>query len=224
MKICKNCGVKVDTTEKFCPLCYGNLESVKEDEPSKFFVDKKSEVIVSKKRKKAIKILLFLNIIALSVLIFINIKSQTEPWSLVVGLSCLYVWLTVEHSIISHDTPFKKAFMQVLALSVTLFAINKIYSTNDWITNYVFPSLAMATLLFTSIYALFDKQRKTKIFSFFLLSVVLIIVSAIFLIFNIDTFRTLNQLNIILQGLVCFAYILFAGKKILTEAIKKFHI
>lgn len=224
MKQCKKCGVNINTNENFCPICYGDLKDVSGENVAGFFAEKKGETIVSKKRKKAIKILLFLNIFVISALIFINIKTKTEPWSLIVGLSCSYVWALVEHTILSHDTPFRKVFLQVLILSSIAFAINKIYSTTDWITNFVFPSLALAAMLFMAIYVLCDKQRKSKIFGFFMISILLMLVSMVMVVFKIDNFKTLNQINIIAQGLTCFAYILFCGRTILGEASKKFHI
>lgn len=223
MKHCDICGVDVDTEQSFCPLCYNGLEEISPKVTTEFFQQKEN-----KKEKKSgvlvAKIFFIISLFIVCTCVYINIKTQTIAWSLVVGLSVLYLWVLVAHTIISRDTPFRKVLFQLISIIALLLATNKVFSNNDWLTNYTFPSIAILVTIILTFFVFCSKKRKSVLYSFFAVEILLIIVSSLLLILGIDTFKLLNQINIIFQAIVAVSYLIFGGKEIKNEALRKFHI
>ncbi|MBQ8451637.1 MAG: hypothetical protein IJ538_02545 [Clostridia bacterium] len=224
MKHCKLCDLEVKTTSSICPLCYSPLENVEGEEtfnPWQSANDIKTEKI---KFGLAFKICFFLSLIAISVSIYANVMTRTPAWSAIVGLSILYVWVLVLHTIKSRDNVFRKAFFNIGIILALLFVTNHVFGTSDWLTSYVYPSLAMLVGLALSINLIASKRRKHYVFSFFCLLLLMLIVSAIILIFKLDPFKVLNQICLIALGLLLGSYLIFAWRTILEETSKKLHL
>lgn len=223
MKHCDLCGVEVDTNKNICPLCYNQLVEIsKKQTPELYATDtekqqKKSKILLA-------KIFFALSLIVVCVTGYINYATKTKPWSVVVLVGILYLWVTIAHTIISRSTPFKKIFLQIASLSVLLFTTNQIFSSNDWLVCYVYPALACTTGLILAFIVAVSKKRKTYIYSFCSIDFVLGLVSAILLLLKLDSFKLINQINIIFLALCIAMYLIFAGKIIKTEFVRKFHI
>ncbi len=224
MKHCSICRIEVDTNQAYCPLCYNHLTEVSpKDTPEMFNLEKPSQIKI-KRRTQVAKVFLLISIAIIAACVFINIETKTIPWSVVVGLSIVYLWVLIAHTIMGRSAPFTKIMFQLISVIALLTATNKIFSSNDWLTHYVYPALAMAVSMVLCMIVLISKNRKHLCFSFFCIMTMLLIASIIFVVFKIDTFRILNIVNILLQALVLIAFVLFAGKTLLSEAGRKFHI
>lgn len=223
MKHCDICGVDVDTEKEICPLCYNRLEEKSPKVTAEFFQTKKAEKKKSAKKIVA-KIFFIISLFVVCTCVYINVKTQTVAWSLVVGLSVLYVWVLVAHTIMSRDTPFKKVLYQIVSIVALLLATNKVFSSNEWLTNYTFPSLAILVTIILTFYIFCSKKRKTVLYSFFSIIILLLIVSALLLGLKVDDFKFLNQINIIFQSIVVVSYLIFGWRDIKNEAIRKFHL
>jgi hypothetical protein len=224
VKKCKKCNIKIDTNHQFCPLCYSDLEQVSNKETTEMFKDPKTLQNKNNKLPMVAKVFLILSVIAMIVCVYTNIKTHTIAWSAVVGLAILYVWVLVCHTILSTASPFKKVFVQLAVVVAFLFTTNFVFSSNDWLSNYVFPGLAMLVSVVLSLVVVFYKHRKRIIFSFFSIIILLALVSGAFLIFKVCNFTILNEIAIIVEGCLLLAYLIFGGKTIRTLAIRKFHL
>lgn len=223
MKHCSLCRLEVDTNQEYCPLCYNHLTEIsKKETPEMFNLEKPSAR--QKKRSIVAKVFLLITLTLLAACVFINIETKTTPWSVVVVLSVLYLWVLVAHTIMSRSTPFKKVLFQLVSIIALLVATNKLFSNNDWLTHYVYPALAMFATCVLSMIVCCSKHRKKLYFSFFSIFALLLAASLIFVCFKIDTFRILNLINILFQAVIMVALMLFAGRSLLTEASRKFHI
>ena len=223
MKHCSLCRLEVDTDKEYCPLCYNHLTEVSKKETPEMFNLEKHEPR-KKRRVMVAKVFLIISLAILSACIYINVVTKTIAWSVVVGLSMLYVWVLVSHTIMSRDTPFKKVFFQLVVIIALLVATNKIFSSNDWLTNYVYPSLALLVTVVLTMIILCSKHRKKMLFGFFEIFFLLLVVSCVFVGLKIDKFELLNHINIIYQCLTIIAFTIFGWKTIVSEASRKFHI
>lgn len=223
MKHCSLCNVDVDTARDFCPLCHNAMDDVSEKTTPEEFP--KYKIVGPERSLKnfILKIFLVLSVVIVSACVFINIQTKTIPWSVAVAFVVVYLWVLIAHTIISKSSAFNKVFFELSAISAFLISVNLLFSSTPWFTNFVFPALAMLTTGFLSILQL-AKKKKEWVFSFFCIYLLLMIVSAIFLIFKIDGYKLLNTINLIYQLIIIFAYVLFGGKRILSQASRKFHI
>ena len=224
MKHCSLCRVDIDSSNEFCPLCHNAVqEESKKTTPEEFPKFQKQKPI-SKKQKIVTKVFIILSLAVILTCASINILTKTIAWSVTVALSVVYLWVLVAHTIISRDSPFKKVFYQLVSIIAFLISTNIIFGGNSWLTNYVYPSLAMLATAVMTMIIFCSKNRKRMLFGFVTIFVMLVIASLVFLIFKIDTYQTLNIINLIVQAFIIFAYLLFGWKPIMSEASKKFHI
>lgn len=224
MKKCNKCGVNVDTNFEFCPLCYADLAQTEEKKTEEIFKTPRELGKQKTKMHMVSKVFLILSAIAIIASIYINVKTKTIAWSAVVTLSIVYLWVLVCHTIISKASPFKKVFWQLVVVIVFLLTTNFVFSSNDWLSNYVYPSLAMLVSVVLSFVVMLCKDRKRIILSFFSIIILMAIASGVFLIFKICDFRILNEIALMVEGFILLAYIIFGGKLLLREAGRKFHL
>lgn len=224
MKYCNLCKVDIDTNHEFCPLCYNHLTEVNPKQTPEALKSTSDLPPYKKKMNMTAKVFLMLSIIVICVSVFVNFITRTCPWSVVVALSVIYLWVLVRHTIISHDTLFKKILLELVSLIALLVSTNLIFGGNDWLVSYVFPGIALAVSASMSFGLCVTKTRKNYVFSCFGILILLLIVSGIFLIFDIGSYVLLNQICVITEGLLIVSYLIFGGKTILREAQKKFHI
>ncbi len=225
MKHCEMCNVDVDSAYEFCPLCHNAMDDVSEKTtPEEFPKYKKPEEKSRKLKNLAVKISLILSVAIIATCMFINVQTETIPWSVTVSLVIVYLWVLVAHTIMSHNSAFDKVFFELSAICAFLVSIDLVFSTTRWFTHYVYPALSIASTIVLSIMLLCRRKKKEWVFSFFCIFFLVSVVSAIFLIFEIDTFRVLNIINIIFQLVMMFAYFVLNAKTILTELAKKLHI
>ena len=224
MKHCSLCKVDIDASSDFCPLCHNAIqEKSKKTTPDNFpeFIKQKPK---SKKQKIVTKVFVILTAAILIACAGINISTKTPAWSVTVALSLFYIWVLVAHTIISRATPFKKVFFQLFSIIALLTSTNIIFGGNAWLTNFVYPSVAMFASAVMTMIVFCSKQRKKMLFGFVTIFVILLLVSLAFLIFGLDTYQSLNIINIVVQSFIVFGYLLFGFKTITSEASRKFHI
>ncbi len=223
MKYCSLCKVCIDTNKNFCPLCHNALLDDENKSPQTF-PNFSKEKDIKKSKKTVTKIFLILSLAITIACICINVLTKTIAWSVTVALGLVYLWVLVAHTIISRDTPFKKVLFQLIAIIAFLVSTNIIFGGNAWLTNYVYPSIAMMVTVILSMVVFCSKKRKNLLFSFFCIFILMALASVAFLIFKIDTYKIINVINLVVQAFVLFAYLLFAHKIIISEASRKFHI
>lgn len=224
MKICEKCNVSVDTSLDFCPLCHSHLTEKSQKETPEFFENEVKNKTASTKKSIIAKIFLIISLIVVAVCVFVNITTHTIPWSVIVVLSVVYLWVMIAHTIISRDTPFKKVLYHLLALIALLVSTYVIFGENDWLTHFVYPGLSMLVSVVLTFILFCSKKRKNMLFSFFSIIILMMVVSAVFLIFKIDSFRLLNEINLLVSSIFVVSYLVFGYKIILSEASRKFHI
>jgi hypothetical protein len=225
MKYCQICKVQADTSKEFCPLCHNAMEEIDEKHTPEIFPEyKKSSPRKKSLKALAVKICLILSVMIIATCMFINVQTETLPWSVTVALVIVYLWVLIAHTIMSHGSAFDKVFFELSAICAFLISVDLVFSSTRWFTHFVYPALSIASTLFLTIMLISRHDKKNWVFSFFCIFFLVAVVSAIFLIFKIDTFKILNIINIIFQLIVMFGYLLFHGRHILAQAARKFHI
>ncbi len=223
MKHCEICKVEIDTHNDICPLCYNKLiETQKKTTPELFELKTKEKR--THKRVMVAKIFMLISIFVVLSCAFINYQTKGPAWSIVVLMSVIWLWVLIAHTIMNRDTPFKKIFFELVSVSALLLVTNYIFSSNSWLVFYVYPSMSMAVSIVLSFIVMCSKKRKKVLYSFFAIEFLLLLVSVIFLVFKLDDFMILNQINIFFIVIVEIAYLIFGWKLIKEEFIRKFHI
>lgn len=223
MKKCSKCNVTVNTNYKTCPLCYNELTDA-EGEVNELFVHREQEVKKPSVKKILTKLFLFISIIAIIVCVTINLMVKVFPlWSLLVVLGIIYVWILVLHTIISKRNLFEKMVLQIGTLIGLLFACQWISGGRQWMVDYVIPCISMAIMLVLFILCLSLKNHQGLV-SFFIMNIILTVLSGILLLCHVPQFALLNIITCILGGVTILGVVLFSGSALKTEFSKKFHV
>ena len=141
-----------------------------------------------------VKIFLILSVAIIATCMFINVQTETLPWSVTVSLVIVYLWVLVAHTIMSHNSTFDKVFFELSAICAFLISIDLVFSSTRWFTHYVYPSLSVASTITLSIMLLCKRKKKEWAFSFFCIFFLVTVVSAIFLIF-ITSYKLLTLIR-----------------------------
>lgn len=225
MKYCSLCNVQVDTEKEFCPLCHNAMDDLTEKTTLEMFPEYKQPSAKKKSLKKlAVKICLILSVLIIAFCVFINIQTETMPWSVIVAFIIIYFWVLIAHTILSRSSAFDKVFFELSAICAFLVSTNMVFSSTEWFVKFVYPGVSILATIVLTIMLMVRKDNKSWVFSFFCILLLMTVVSLVFLIFKIDSFKIINIINVLFQAVTMFAYLLFDSKTILAEASRKFHI
>ena len=223
MKHCKICKVDVQTDKHYCPLCFNEMTGNSKDKS--LFLTNTSKETTNKKNYLATQILLFISLSVSIICGFINFLTYNGVlWSLVVGAGILYLWILIKHTIMSNRNAFERVFFQLFGIILIMVCTNIVSGKGDWLLNYVLPSLSIVTAIVLGFIMLCAKRRKNFLVSFLIIYVLLFIFSIVLLACKFDTFKLLNQINLMVTGLAILGEILLGYKTIKNELSKKLHL
>ena len=225
MKRCKFCNVDVATDKDYCPLCYNDLEGKYE-----------GETILTQQKTKNVKkphtntflakLFLFISIAIMAVCLFVNLKTDTTYlWCLLVLEGIIYVWILVVHTIMSKRSVFEKIVFQLLGV-ITIISTTYSMSPSvaeNWLVQYVLPSVCMFSTLVLVMISFISRDRKRYLLSFLAIYIAFIILSLV-LVCTIDTYKTLNHINLLISGIASLGTVLLGYKAIHREFVKVFHL
>ena len=222
MKHCDYCNMDINTDKPYCPLCYGELDG----ENSTNLVYKTKDKLIKKVNGGKIvqNIFLYISICLLVVSFFVNfLTSKDLWWSFIILFGVIYVWILVRHTIISRRSIFEKILFQFLGVCAILFFTSLISGGGEWLFNYVIPSVALVTSIVTLILC-FSITRNNHLSSFFLLFILMLISSIILILTKLDSFKLLNQINVVLNTLIILGILIFRFKALKQSIQKTFNM
>lgn len=229
MKYCKNCKVKVDANRNYCPLCFRELIQTDDKTNGEHpFAERRQNETNVKNNSFILKFFIFLSICAVSICSLINFLVNPEfLWCALVAAGIIYVWILISHTILSRRGVFEKIFMQLLGLTLILWACENLSYESHWLANYVFPSLSIVTMA-TLIMLTLLRKDKSWILAFVFIIGVLFIASLLLFLYLADKqqpgIKILGIINLTFSSLTALGYFVFGFNTIKTEFLKKFHL
>ena len=226
MKHCKYCNVDVDTNENFCPLCYNSLEGESKKKTTEFYLKRTENDKTQKTNFFLYKLFFLMTLTLAAIAVFINVmtyKDGPTPWSALVIVCLLYIWILIAHTILSKRGILEKIVLQVLG-AIAIVGVVNYMARGHWLSDYVIPSIQLAvtsTLLFICLVI----KNKYKIVSpFFVTHVLSFIASLVLVLTKADAFGLLSEINMIACGVGIIGTLLFGFKTLKLDFSKKFHL
>ena len=132
---CRNCHIEVLDETEFCPLCMSILE------PDGEMENMYPNVRVRMRRLKIFsRIYLFLAICIEAALVTINVFDRHEIWwSAIVGLTLLYFYLLLHHTILGKSGYRSKIIVASTFAVLMAIGIDFISGYRGWSVDYVLP-------------------------------------------------------------------------------------
>lgn len=221
MKKCEKCNITINTKKKQCPVCFNELEGKLDNEGIIAYNYTKYTDNTPTSNFFLHRIFFFLTICIMSIVLFINMYTGFDvPWSLVVIVSLIYVWILVRHTIIGNRGSFEKIFFQFFGILGVILTSNYISGSESWFWNYVVPLASITTTTVLTFVLLINKKRSDFVLSFFVMALLMISISLTLILTNVDSFKLINYINLIYTGLFALG-ILILGSKSLKRALHK---
>ncbi len=224
MKYCKHCKVKVDSSEKYCPLCYNYLEE-QEKETNRFdyYLGRDKNGKGKSNNYFLMKLFLYISICVSVICFVVNYFTDRHMlWSPVVFVSVVYLWILIAHTIISRRSPFEKIFFQLVGLILLMISLERL-SMNAWFLDYVLPSILLTASSVMALISLVSGRKKTLVSTFFVYYVLM--EAATILIFALaDVYKILYLIFSVYNGLILFGTLLFAYRILRADFAKKAHL
>jgi len=222
MKHCNNCGVDVNTRENHCPLCFNKIEGENSSTPMYSTYSSKPKTIM--KEHKTRKIFEIISLFIIAVCTFINAQIGGAAWALIVGVSILYMWILVRHTILSHRNSFEKVLLQIIGMVGLLLTTNLVTGGGAWFLEVVLPAILIALIIILNMVLFISKRRKQFELGFFIIETLILIASIIFVSTSFVEFKLLYWMLLLLNSISIVGIYLFDGKNLRTELSKKFHL
>jgi hypothetical protein len=231
MKYCRKCGLSVNTSNDFCPLCAAGLTAADKvpaawqrhkDMDAAEELYPKSEAGV--KYDFTVRLFLFLTVVAVSACLLINILAyEGVLWSLIVIAGIGFLWAAIGYPLLVKKNIGNRIVVDAICAVAFFIVVQVVTHSQGWSLDYVIPFLFIAATTIISFIILirrmtwreYTKYQFVAIF-FGLLPVISVIAGLVNTIWP--------SIASAVYSFVTFAgMFIFADKKYKNELIKRFH-
>lgn len=150
MSYCVNCGVKLDPSLKYCPLCNTpviNPHDLSKMQPVSPFPKEKGQVEVVRRKDLAILLSVSLTAAGLCSLLLNLLVFRQHLWSLYVIGACVLIWVMSIPAVIYTKLPiYLSLLFDGLAVMLYQFLIGFNTTNHSWFFGLSLPITALCTL------------------------------------------------------------------------------
>ena len=218
MKYCDKCKVSVISSADKCPLCQGIIEEGPADDVFPYVPT------IYKKYHFFFRLLVFVSAMISGLCIFINALFPTEVyWSLFVlaAFACLLLLLRI--SIGNYKNIPKTILWLVVAISLLSLLWDYFTGWHGWSITYVIPIICLIGSIDLAIIVKVMNIYITDYLFYFLLTVFLGMVPAIFWLTGLVTFYYPSVICAFLNFFALMTMFFFEGGAVIEELKKRFH-
>lgn len=224
MKYCRHCKVYIRGKNDKCPLCENLLEKrpIEEKEEGE---DIFPQVESFYKSNLAIKIMIFISIVALVVSFGINLIFPSRiNWPVLFLLALVSIWIGLIIIVQKRYHIPKKILWQVIIISFLAIFWDYYTGWRGWALNYVIPISIVSAMIIMYITAKIMNLSIRDYITYALLDGIFGIIPIIFIIFNLVDVIYPSIISIGFSIISLSAIFIFQGKEIKAEFAKRMHI
>jgi len=179
--------------------------------------------ILNIEKGKIIKnILIIVSVIISLILILINLCTGFEnKWSLVSIVGIIYVWITTIYSLRRNINIAGHVLMQMLALSLLVFAIDRILNQGGWSIKFAIPIVIIAGNTTLTVLTIASRKKYIRYAIYQLIIFILSMIPLMFMKY------TISVLTIVASSIAVFTLVLtllLCGRAVGKDIIRRFHI
>lgn len=221
MSRCQNCNIEIlDRTDK-CPLCRCVLEAGGEENTAMY---PDARVVVRKFRFFE-NLVLFLSIVAESILIMINYWTSTHIlWSLIVGLILVYGNVVLRLAIIGRSGYLFKSISLIVIAVLMLLGIDYLTGYQGWSLNYVLPSGILLLDVGILLLMIINHRNWQSYMMLQIFTILLSILPLVLLAVGIVSFPYLSVTAFGISVFIFLGTLIIGDQRARTELKRRFHI
>ena len=219
MRTCKKCGVNVRGAETVCPLCQHRLsgesgEAVYPQIPT-----------IYRQHELFFKCLILSSVAAGVICTAVNLLLPAGGvWSVFVVLGILCFWVSLAYAVRKKDNIPKNITVQVFLVSVLSFGWDLMTGWHGWSLDFVIPIACGAAMLSLFIIAKVMKLPPEEYIIYFMVDILFGVVPLVFYLTGLIRVAVPSVICISLSFLSLSALIIFEGKEMLRELVRRFHV
>lgn len=222
MKKCEYCGVFVDESLHYCPLCHRIMKDAENISENSWYPDYTDGNIQSRQKFKN-KVFLFLLISVISICLLINLLSgNSTPWFLYVACPLLYVLLLI-NTIFSKMHMGNKILLQVMGISMLLFTLDLLSGYKRWSVNIVIPFLFIAGTFTITIIILKKRMLWSEYIGYVIVMIFLGFLPVILYLTGVSDELWASAVSALYSLLTTIGMLLFSNKQFKNELVRRFH-
>lgn len=220
MSVCKKCNLEIlDETER-CPLCNSVLEHTIEVENMYPNVR-----VMARKLMLISRIYLFCAIILEVLLVYINVTTESQTWwSVISGLSFLYVYMLIRFAILGKSGYQSKVTMLALIAVLMLVAADFLSGYRGWSVNYALPVIILLVDLSILFLMFFNRRNWQSYMMWQLFMILCSVVSLVFSLIGIATRPFMGELAFTASVLLFVGTVIIGDRRARTELKRRFHV
>ena len=220
MNKCMKCNVEILDNTQTCPLCHHVL-SRQGEEGVNTYPDARVAV---RKFRFTENLLLFLSIVAESVLIYIyHLTGDGINWSLIVGLALIYANVVMQLAIVGKSGYVFKTLSLVVLAVVSLFGIDYLTGYHKWSLEISFP-IAVLLLDLAILILMVVNRRNWQ--SYMMVQIFTILLSMIPIVLLVAGVIEFPYLAVIASGVSIFIFLgtlILGDQRARSELMRRFH-
>lgn len=222
MIYCKQCKVHIRDKKAKCPLC-GNILA---DDINTVEGDNVYPLIPPAYEKHlAIRILLFISIVAIVLSYFIHKLFPTSVnWPMLVLLGLLSTWLSITDALRKRHNITKSIMWQVIIVSALSIFWDWKIGWKGWSLDYAIPILCIAAVIVMYVTAKVMRLSVVNYIAYFLLGGLFGIIPVLFILLDLVTVEIPSIISVAVSIIFLAAIIIFKGDSIKQELQKRMHI
>jgi len=225
---CPHCKIEVACRATVCPLCHapfcndeGALDAAKKL-PRAFPPKGRSPFLATSTFDK-IYLGITINLAVLAVMLELFIRGSAKASFLIAG-AMFYVYFSIRFTI-QHTGYFsQKVTAQTLALTLVILLARNLLPRPVFVFEFLLPSLYIIAMLTISVFILIKYKYPQHYLLSLLLIAVLGLTPMLILAATGSCYYQLSVFTAVSAGVVIFALLLFAHKKIKREFVRLFHL
>lgn len=218
-RTCKKCGIEVRGAEIVCPLCQHRLSG----EPGETVYPRIPTVY--RQHELFFKCLALSSIAAGIICIAVNLLLPSGGfWSFFVVLGLLCFWVSLAYAVKKKDNIPKNITMQVFLISVLSYGWDLVTGWHGWSLDFVIPITCGAAMLSLFIIAKVMKLPPEDYLVYFMVDILFGVVPLIFYLTGLIHVAVPSVICISLSSLSLTALIIFEGKEMVRELVRRFHV
>ena len=221
MKYCRHCKVYIREAHDRCVLC----ENVLEDELDDSYEDIFPEIPPFYKSNLALKIMVFISIVALVIRFGFNIIFPSRiNWPILFLLAVISIWVGMIIILQKRYHIPKKILWQVIIISILAIFWDYYTGWRGWSINYVIPISSVSAMIIMYVTAKIMNLSIRDYITYALLDGIFGIIPVIFIILDLVDIIYPSIISIGFSIISLSAIFIFQGKEIKAEFTKRMHI
>ena len=221
MKYCSYCKVNIEQDKEKCQLCGNFISTIEEDQLEDIF----PEIPPSFESYLGLRMMIFISIATIVTSFVVDIIFPSPiNWPLLLVFGLLSIWLGLFFILKKQYNIHKKIIWQVIIVSLLSLFWDWNIGWKSWSLTYVIPTISISAMVIMYVTAKIMKLSARNYILYALISGVLGIVPALFILFGWVRVLYPSVVSVGVSIIFLSAVFIFKGKEIKEELNRKMHI